>query len=556
MARPEDVGYGLHLGAIDPASLGESLGVAAFQVARDPVRATRTMGELVAEQAGVGLRLLRRLTGADGESPVEPDAADRRFSDRAWHDNPFLRTAMESYLVGRRWAERVLEETPLDDDRKRKARFAFSLWADALAPTNVPWLNPTVVKEAIDTGGLSTARGLATFLDDALRHGGLPRQVDRSSFELGRDLAATPGRVVFRNELFELIAYESQTERVHAEPLLYSPSWINKYYVLDLAPDRSFIEHAVRAGFTVFAISYQNPDEALAERTLDDYLRDGILTALDQVVEISGAPRVNLLGVCIGGTMTAIALAVLAARGEAERVGHATLLNSLVDYGDPGDIGVFTDERTIERIVQRMRRKGYLSGEELAGPFTWMRGNDLVWRYVVSNWYLGKQPAAFDILAWNDDATRLPAEMHAQFLRTCYLRNLLPEPGAFEIDGTPVDVGAIQTPLYVLSSESDHIAPWRSSYRTTQLVGGEARHVLARSGHIAGMVSPPGSEKAKYQVAKESPPDPDEWLQGATTAQGSWWQDWVDWAAARSGELVEPPELPAGEPAPGTYVRG
>jgi polyhydroxyalkanoate synthase len=556
MARPEDVGYGLSLSAIDPAALGESLGVAAFQAARDPVRATRAMGELAAEQAAVGLRLLRRLAGGDGDSPVEPDTSDRRFSDRAWHDNPFLRSTMESYLVGRRWAERVLEETPLDDDRKRKARFALSLWADALAPTNLPWLNPTVVKEAIDTGGLSTARGLATFVEDALRHGGLPRQVDRSSFELGRDLAASPGRVVFRNEFFELIAYEPRTERVHAEPLLYSPSWINKYYVLDLAPGRSFIEHAVGAGFTVFAISYRNPDESLAERTLDDYLRDGILTALERTAEIAGASRVNLLGVCIGGTMTAIALAVLAARGEADRVGHATLLNSLVDYGDPGDIGVFTDERTIERIVQRMRRKGYLSGEELAGPFTWMRGNDLVWRYVVSNWYLGRQPPAFDILAWNDDGTRLPAEMHAQFLRACYLNNLLTQPRAFVIDDTPVEIGAIETPLYVLSSENDHIAPWRTSYRTTQLVGGKARHVLARSGHIAGMVSPPGSEKAKYQIAEETPPDPDEWLRSATTAQGSWWEDWVNWAAARSGPLVEPPELPAGERAPGSYVRG
>jgi polyhydroxyalkanoate synthase len=556
MERPEDVGYGLSLAAIDPAALGESLGAAALQVARDPVRTTRALGEFAAGQAAVGIRVLRRLAGGNGGSPVEPDRGDRRFSDRAWHDNPFLRGAMESYLVSRRWAERVLDETPLEEGRKQKARFALTLWADALAPTNVPWLNPTVVKEAIDTGGLSTRRGVANFVDDLLRHGGLPRQVDRSSFELGRNLAATPGRVVFRNELFELIAYEPQTERVHAEPLLYSPSWINKYYVLDLAPGRSFIEHAVRQGFTVFAISYRNPDEELAQRTLDDYLRDGLSTALGEVERMTGAPRVNVLGVCIGGTMTAIALAVLAARGEAGRVGHATLLNALVDYGDPGAIGVFTDERTIERIIQRMRRKGYLSGDELAGPFTWMRGNDLVWRYVISNWYLGKQPPAFDILAWNDDATRLPAEMHAQFLRTCYLDNLLPQPGAFEIDRTAVDLTAVSTPLYVLSSEGDHIAPWRGSYRTTQLVGGEVRHVLARSGHIAGMVSPPGSEKATYQIADETPADPDEWQRAAAKVQGSWWEDWVAWAKVRSGEEVEPPQLPPGDPAPGTYVRG
>jgi poly[(R)-3-hydroxyalkanoate] polymerase subunit PhaC len=556
MAGPEDLGYGLSLAAIDPAALGESLGVAALQVARDPVRAKRAMGELVAEELGVAARVLRRIAGANGESPVEPEPTDRRFSDRAWHDNPFLRGTMESYLVGRRWAERVLEETPLDDERKRKARFALSLWADALSPTNLPWLNPTVLKEAIDTGGLSAARGLTTFVDDALRHGGLPRMVDRSSLELGRDLAATPGRVVFRNELFELLAFEPQTEQVHAEPLLYVPSWINKYYVLDLAPDRSFIEHAVRRGFAVFAISYRNPDETQAEKTLDDYARDGILTAIDQIATITGAQRVNLLAVCVGGTMTAAALAVLAARGEAGRVGHATLLNTLVDYSDPGDICVFTDERTIERIEQRMRRRGYLSGEELAGPFTWMRGNDLVWRYVVSNWYLGKQPPPFDLLAWNDDATRLPAAMHSQFLRACYLNNLLPQPGALTLDGTPVDLTQVETPLYLLSSESDHIAPWRSAYRTSQLVGGEVRHVLARSGHVAGMVSPPGDPKVKYQVAEGTPADPDAWLASATRVDGSWWEDWADWAAARSGPLAKPPELPPGEAAPGTYVLG
>jgi poly[(R)-3-hydroxyalkanoate] polymerase subunit PhaC len=553
-APPEDLGYGLSLGAVDPASLGDSLRAAAVQVARDPARAARAMGELVAEELGVAARTVRRLAGGNGDSPVEPDASDRRFSDRAWHDNPFLRATMESYLVGRRWAERLLESTPLDDERKRKARFALSLWADAVSPTNIPWLNPAVVKEAIDTGGASTARGMATFVDDALRHGGLPRMVDRSTLRVGQELATTPGRVAFRNDLFELLAYEPQTEQVHAEPLLYVPSWINKYYVLDLAPGRSFIEHAVGKGFTVFAVSYRNPDASLADTTLDDYLRDGVLTAIERVQTLTGAPRVNLLAVCVGGTMVLGAMAVLAARDEGERVGHATLLNTLSDYSDPGDICVFTDERTIARIEERMNRRGYLSSEELSGPFTWMRGNDLVWRYVVSNWYLGKQPPPFDLLAWNDDGTRLPAAMHSQFLRACYLNNLLTKPGSLELDGTPVDLGRIEAPVYVLTSESDHIAPWRSAYRTTQLVGGETRHVLARSGHVAGMVSPPGDPKASYQVADETPADPEEWLAAAERVDGSWWEDWTEWAAERSGPQVEPPTLPPGEPAPGTYV--
>ena len=553
---PEDLGYGLSLGAVDPAALGDSLRAAAVQVARDPVRATRAAGELVAEELAVGFRTLRRLFGGNGGSPVEPDAGDRRFSDRAWHDNPFLRGTMESYLVWRRWSERMLEGTPLDDARKRKARFALSLWADAVAPTNLPWLNPAVIKEAIDTGGLSTARGAATFVDDALRHSGMPRMVDTSSLHVGQELATTPGRVVFRNELFELLAYEPQTEQVHAEPLLYVPSWINKYYVLDLAPGRSFIEHAVGKGFTVFAMSYRNPDASLAEKNLDDYMRDGVLTAIDQAQALTGASRVGLIAVCVGGTMALSAAAILAARGEGERIGHVTLLNTLSDYSEPGDICVFTDERTIERIEARMNRRGYLSSDELAGPFTWMRGNDLVWRYVVSNWYQGKQPPAFDLLAWNDDGTRLPAAMHSQFLRACYLNNLLTKPGALELDGTPVDLGRIEAPVYVLTSESDHIAPWRSAYRTTQLVGGETRHVLARSGHVAGMVSPPGDPKVRYQVADDTPADPDAWRAAAKRVDGSWWEDWAAWAGERSGLLGAPPELPAGEPAPGTYVHG
>ena len=555
--RTEEVRYGLSLAGVDPASAGEALAAAGSARARDPRGVAQAVGELALEQAGVGLRLARRLLGADGDAAVESAPGDRRFSDRAWRDNPFLRATLESYLVTRAWAERQLEEADLDDGRRKKARFALSLLLDAAAPSNVPWLNPAVVKEAIDTGGLSAARGFANFVDDVVRNGGMPRQVDRSAFELGRNLAATPGRVVYRNDLFELLAYEPQTETVFAEPLLYSPSWINKYYMLDLAPGRSFVEFAVRRGFTVFAVSYRNPDASLAEKTLDDYVREGLLTALERTEALTRAARVNLVAVCIGGTVAAIVLALLAGRREVDRVGSATLLNSLVDYGDPGDIAVFTDEQAIGRIERRMQeRGGFLTGDDLAAPFTWMRGNDLVWRYVVSNWYLGKQPPAFDILAWNDDATRLPAAMHAQFLRACYLDNLLPQPRAAAIDGTPVDLSAVETPVYVLSSQNDHIAPWRSSYRTTQLVGGEARHVLATSGHIAGIVSPPGDRKAAYRTRDGCPPDPEEWLRGSEQAHGSWWEDWAAWAEERSGPRVQPPALPDGDPAPGSYVRG
>ncbi len=556
MTAPEDRAYELGLAGIDPAALTHALGAAAAELARHPSKAAVALVDLTLEQTAVGLDVAKALIDPDSEPIQKPDPGDRRFEDRAWRENLLLRGVLQSYLATSRWSHRVLDSVEVSEVTRRKARFALGLGLDAASPSNFAFLNPTVLKEAIDTGGRSLARGAANFVDDVLHHGGQPSQVDSSGFELGRNLAATPGRIVHRNELIELIAYEPQTETVYAEPILVSPPWINKYYVLDLAPDRSLIEFAVRRGFTVFAMSYRNPDRTMADLTLGDYLAQGLLEALDRTSELVGSQRVNVVALCVGGTMTTLALAVLEARGEADRVGWATLLNSPVDFSEPGEIGVFTDEATIERIERRIRRRGYMKVEELAGPFNLMRGNDLIWRYVVSNWLLGRQPPAFDILAWNEDATRLPAAMHAEYLRTCYLHNLLVQPGAFTIDGTPVDISQIETPLYVVGAKSDHIVPWRTAYRTTQHVSGDAHFTLTSGGHIAGAVNPPGSPKAKYCVDESCPPDPDAWLAGAQTRQGSWWEHWVEWAESRSGERRKPPRLPLGEPSPGEYVRG
>ncbi len=556
MAAPEDRAYELGLAGIDPAGLTTALGVAVIELAKHPGKTGLALLDLALEQTAVGLDVAKTMLGSDSDPIHMPGPADKRFEDRAWRENPVLRGVLGSYLATSRWSQRVLDSLELSETTDRKARFALGLGLDAAAPSNVALLNPTVLKEAIDTGGRSLVRGAANLVDDLVWNGGQPSQVDTSGFELGRNLAATPGRVVHRNDLIELIAYEPQTETVFAEPILVSPPWINKYYILDLAPDRSLIEFAVRRGFTVFAISYRNPDASMAELTLADYLRNGLLEALDRVLELTGAPRVNILSLCVGGTMSTIALAVLAVRGQADRVGWATLLNSLVDFSEPGEIGIFTDEAAIARIERRIKRRGYMKAEELAGPFNLMRGNDLLWRYVVSNWMLGKQPSAFDILAWNADATRLPAAMHAEYLRTCYLHNLLVQPKAFTIDGTPVDVSRIETPLYVVGAERDHIVPWRGAHRTTQLVSGEARFVLTSGGHIAGAVNPPGYPKAAFRTADVQPPDPDAWLAGAESAQGSWWEDWAGWAEIRSGERGQPPSLPKGPPAPGEYVLG
>jgi poly[(R)-3-hydroxyalkanoate] polymerase subunit PhaC len=551
-----DLQYAIGLSRVDPAALGKALVETSLALARRPGVIARRAVDLALSETAVAIDVARLAFGDGGDPVAVPAADDRRFADRAWRDNAALRGVLGSYVVTARVARRVLDDASVSDDVRRKARVALDAALDALAPSNVPWLNPRVVKELYDTGGRSALLGLANVLDDVLRNRGRPRQFDASGFEVGSTLAATPGRVVHRNDLIELIAYEPQAETVFAQPVLYSPAWINKYYVLDLAPGRSFIEHAVRSGLTVFAISYRNPDDSMAGLRLDDYLRDGLLEALDVTATLTGSDTVNLVSVCIGATLAAIALGVLAARGQGDRVGWATINVGLVDFADPGGAGAFTDAAAIERMARQTSKQGFFSGEQIAGPFNMMRTTEFFWNYVVSNWYMGRKPAPFDILAWNADQLRLPARMHAEFLRACYLENRLATPGTFEIDRTPVDVTQVRTPLYVLGAETDHIAPWRSVYRATQLVPGDHRFVLTAGGHIAGMVNPPGSPKAVHFVADTCPADPDEWLVTARRVEGSWWDDWIGWATARSGPRVPPPELPEGEPAPGSYVHG
>jgi polyhydroxyalkanoate synthase len=541
---------------VDPIGLGGALGAATVAALRKPVPTAQSIAGLAISEGRVGMNFLARMAGGKPPEMSAATAGDRRFADTAWHDNPLLTGLMEGYLTGSAWARELLESADLDESTKLKARFGLGMIIDSLAPTNAPWLNPEVAKAAIDSGGLSLVQGARNLVDDVLHNGGWPSQVDRAAFTVGVDLAATPGRVVLRNELIELIAYEPQTKRVHAEPILFSPPWINKYYIMDLAPNRSLVEFAVRNGFTVFMISYRDGDASMASLTMDDYLRLGLLSALERIEELTGAPRVNLLGLCLGGTMAMLGLACLAARGESHRVGWATLTNTLVDFDKAGDLKTFTDAKTIAFLEKGMRKKGYLEASQMAGTFDWMRGNDLIWNYVISDWYMGRKPPAFDILAWNSDSTRMPATMHSQYLRACYLDNLLATPGAFRIGGETVDFGQVKNPLWVLGAEADHVAPWRATYSSTQLVAGETRFTLTSSGHIAGVVNPPDSPKARRWVRDDCPAEADEWMAGATELKGSWWLDWLDWAKTRSGKWVAPPVLPEGDPAPGSYVRG
>jgi polyhydroxyalkanoate synthase subunit PhaC len=547
---------------LDAAGFGDALLRALAASLAHPVAPLGAGVRLAADLARVPLVAGARYLGHDIDPPVPVDPKDRRFADPAWADNPAFHALRLAYLAGSRFARDVVRAAPLPAETAAKAALATDLLVDALAPTNLLPLNPAALKRAFDTAGASLARGAANFVDDLLHNGGRPRQVDRSAFEVGGNLACTPAKVVYRNELMELLQYEPQTDQVHAAPLLCSPPWINKYYVMDLAPGRSFIEWAVRHGRTVFAISYRNPDAAMAATTMDDYLVHGPRAALDAITEITGADTVDIVGLCLGGALTAITAAHLRQAGD-DRIGTLTLINTMLDYARPGQLGAFTDRRTVDRLERRMAREGTLAGESMAGTFDVLRANDLIFNYVVSNWLMGQRPPAFDILAWNADSTRMPSAMHGFYLRNFYIDNKLAA-GELEICGRTVDLGAVKAPTYVVSAINDHIVPWESAYRSVELLGGPTRFVLGSGGHIAGIVSPPGP-KAWHMVADDlgdgdpAPPTSEVWRAAAERRQGSWWEDWARWSERTAGELREPPptgsrQHPVLGDGPGRYV--
>jgi polyhydroxyalkanoate synthase subunit PhaC len=545
------------LADLDPVAFGRALAEVGLRIASRPWTALEPLRRFgigaIEAAAAAGVRAL----GGEATGPIEPGPKDKRFGDTAWRENPWYFGLLQGYLLSQRLVDELIDAADGSGESAKKAKFAAGLLTDALAPTNFLPGNPAAVKRMFETGGLSLVRGAAHFAEDLATNDGFPRQVDRSGFELGRNLAATPGKVVLQNELMELIQYEPQTELVFETPLLLSPPWINKYYIMDLSPGRSFAEWAVQHGHSVFAISYRNPDASMRDVRLDDYLLNGPQAALDAIQEITGAHQVNVVGLCVGGTLASMLLAYLDKQGD-DRVRSVTLLNTLLDFSEPGVLGNFVDPATVARIERKMRRRGYLESSQMSRTFDVIRANDLIWSYVASNWLMGENPPAFDILAWNADGTRMPAKMHSFYLRSCYLQNELAR-GELELAGERLGLGEITEDVYLVGAKEDHIAPWTSSYKSTRLLGGKVRFVLSSSGHIAGIVNPP-SPKSRYWTNEELPPSSDVWQAGATEHEGSWWQDWAGWIGERAGERRAPPPIgsrahPALEDAPGTYVR-
>jgi polyhydroxyalkanoate synthase len=493
-------------------------------------------------------KLWSALLSGRKESFVDSD--DRRFAAREWRENPFYDYLRQSYLLASQYLTELVESAPLEGEAKERARFAARQWIDAMCPANFAATNPAALRTALDSKGESLARGMANLLADAGK--GRISQTDESAFELGRNVAVTPGDVVYQNELIQLIQYRARTGEVAKRPLVMIPPCINKYYILDLQPENSFVGYAVDQGHTVFMVSWRNVGPEHGRLTWDDYLEQGVFTALRVAREIAKSDKVNALGFCVGGTLLGAALAVLAEKNESV-VASVTFLAAMLDFHETGQIGLFVDEASVQAREATIGRGGLLPGSDLAFVFSSLRANDLVWPYVVNNYLLGGQPAAFDLLYWNSDSTNLPGPMYCHYLRHAYLQNDLKN---------LYDLGKVELPMFGLATREDHIVPWRSAYRTLNLLGpGEKHFVLGASGHIAGVVNPASKNRRSYWSGAPYPENPDDWLAQAREHKGSWWPRWSDWLAKHGGGTRKAPSKPGNvqykplEPAPGRYVR-
>jgi len=504
-------------------------------------------------------RLWAALASGKRETLVTPEPGDRRFAAKEWRENPYYDYLKQSYLLAAQYLEELVQSAELEPTAKERARFAARQWIDAMCPANFPATNPEALRQALDTRGESLARGLANLLGDVQKQ--RISQTKESAFEVGRNLAVTPGDVVYENELIQLIQYKPTTPSVARRPLVMVPPCINKYYILDLQPENSFVAHAVAEGNTVFMVSWRNVEAEQGRFGWDDYLEQGVFQALRVASEISKSEQVNALGFCVGGTLLGAALAVLSAKKQ-DPIASATFLAAMLDFSETGQIGLFVDESSVAAREASIGSGGIFPGRDLAFVFSSLRANDLIWPYVVNNYLLGGEPAAFDLLYWNSDSTNLPGPMYCYYLRNTYLENRLREPGALVNCGVPVDLGSVKLPLFVLATREDHIVPWRSAYRTLGLLGGDDKtFVLGASGHIAGVINPAAKKRRSHWVSDSSPREPEAWFSQASEIQGSWWPRWSQWLAKHHGGQRKAPAKPGSakykpiEPAPGRYVK-
>jgi polyhydroxyalkanoate synthase len=540
----------------------KTLGQVAEYWLKDPQRAVELQFGLGKSYLDLWASAVKRMTGENTPPVAQPDPRDKRFADPEWSSNQFFDFLKQAYLLTMKWANHMVKDAQgLEPHTQQKAEFYMRQIVNAIAPSNFVLTNPELWRETLASNAGNLARGMHMLAEDIEAGGGdlKIRQTDSSMFEVGRNLAVTPGKVIFQNDLIQLIQYAPTTEKVLKRPVLIVPPWINKFYVLDLNPEKSFIKWCVDQGLTVFVISWVNPDAHLARKTFEDYVLDGPLAALDAIKAATGASKVNAIGYCVGGTLLAVTLAHMAGKRD-QRIASATLFASQVDFTFSGDLKVFADEEQIAALERQMKERGYLDSRKMANSFNLMRSNDLIWPYVINNYFKGKEPLAFDLLYWNSDATRMPAANHSFYLRNCYLENNLSQ-GKMVIAGQKLDLGKIKLPIYNLATREDHIAPAKSVLLGSKFFGGPVKFVLAGSGHIAGVVNPPAKQKYQYWTGtKPTGADLDKWLAKATEHLGSWWPDWLAWLKAQDATQVKARKPGGGklkpiEDAPGSYVK-
>jgi polyhydroxyalkanoate synthase subunit PhaC len=549
----------IKLGIGDTSSLGFDFFELMTKMMINPVAVASAQIDLFNDTLSVWQKTAERMLMLRAHEADAPK--DKRFKQPEWSQNAIFSFVKDSYLVAAKSILSAVREVKgMDDATARKVDFYTRQFVDALSPSNFVATNPEVLTATLETGGQNLLRGLENLLVDLERGNGRLSitMTDMKAFRLSENIATTPGKIVYQNELMQLIQYKSSTQEVRRLPLLIVPPWINKFYVLDLQPKNSFIKWAVDQGHTLFVISWVNPDQKLAEKNFENYMIEGPLAALAAIESATGERNVNTIGYCLGGTLLASTAAHLAARGD-DRIASATYFATLVDFTDVGDMAVFIDEKQLVSLERRMQERGYLDAQDMATTFNMLRANDLIWSFVVDNYLLGKKQMPFDLLFWNSDSTRMPAAMHSFYLRKMYQQNLLAKPCGINLAGTPIDLSKIKTPTFILSTREDHIAPWKSTYAATHLYSGPVKFVLSASGHMAGVISAPGG-KCGHWANDNLPPSPDEWFAGATPHLGSWWPVWDEWITQLDSGRV-PAREPGGgkltiiEDAPGSYVR-